>query len=34
MEEKAHSEFSWPAAAGIQGHTLTYYAGKNYTNVQ
>lgn len=29
MEEKAHGEFSWPAAAaGIQGHTLTHYAGK------
>lgn len=29
-EDRAHSEFSWPAAAaGIQEHALTHYTGKN-----
>lgn len=29
MEDRAHSAFSWPAAAaGIQGCTLTHYMGK------
>lgn len=28
-EDRAHSEFSWPAAAaGIQGHALRHYTGK------
>lgn len=28
-EDRAHCEFSWPAAAaGIQEHALTHYTGK------
>lgn len=29
MEDRAHGECSWPAAAaGIQGHAVTHYTGK------